>query len=186
MATGEAPSIPGQEMLVVTTRRGRRVRVRHILPEDDVLLLEFYDRLSPETRRLRFFTTGPNLPDEMVWREAMRLAHIDPTLQAALVATVEEEGLEQAVGVIRLAQDASDPLTAELAIVIRDDYQREGLGRALVWLMIDVARARGLKRLRAVSLGENVGVQRLIQDIGLPVATSIDHGETTQTIDLGT
>jgi acetyltransferase len=174
----------GAGAVEVATRRGRAVRIRHIRPEDDVLLVDLYHRLSPETRRLRFFTSS-EMPDTILAEQAFRFSHIDPRNAAALAATVgAASGQEAIIGVARLARDADDPTTAELAIVIQDDYQREGLGTVLLDLLIQVALVRGFRRLRAVSLAENEGVQRLVHNTGLPVASHTIRGETTQIITL--
>ncbi|HWQ13629.1 MAG TPA: GNAT family N-acetyltransferase [Roseiflexaceae bacterium] len=179
------PFAHGDGGVTVTTKRGRAVRIRHITAQDDDLLVELYRRLSNETRRLRFMSIHHDMPDEVLWREAHRLSDLNPHLAAALIGTVREaDGAEHAVGVARLARDADNPATAEMAIVIRDDFQRDGLGSAMLDLLIQVGLASGLTRIRAVSLAENVGIQRLIQRAGLPVSTTTSHGETTQIITL--
>jgi acetyltransferase len=141
--------------------------------------------MSVETRRLRFMSAAQDVPAELVWREAHRLSDLNPHLAAALIATtLEPDGGEHAVGVCRLARDADDATTAEMAIVIRDDFQREGLGILLLDLLIQLAMVSGVRRIRAVSLAENEGVHRLIQRTGLPVTTTTTRGETTQLISL--
>jgi hypothetical protein len=72
-----------------------------------------------------------------------------------------------------------------MAITIRDDYQRDGLGGLLLDLVIQMAMVGGVRRIRAVSFAENEGVHRLIQRTSLPVRTTTSHGETTQIIELG-
>ena len=51
----------------------------------------------------------------MIWREASRLANIDSRTEAALVATAQEDGREQIVGVARLACRAEGECEAEVA-----------------------------------------------------------------------
>lgn len=174
----------GHGTVAITTRRGRAVHIRHIVPEDAALLVDLFDRLSLETRRLRFFTPKPDVPDEVIWPEAMRLSNINPLVQAALIGTIQETANEHAVGVARLVREPDDPTTAEVAIVVRDDYQGEGLGTVLFDLLIQVAMVRGLKRLRAISLAENEAVHRLVRKTGLPVTSQTLRGETTMIISL--
>jgi GNAT superfamily N-acetyltransferase len=179
------PFAHGSASLVVVTKGGHTVRVRHIVPADDDLLVELYHRLSPETRRLRFMALPHELPDEVVWREAHRLSDLNPLLAAALIATTTEaDGREHAVGVSRLARDADDATTAEMAIVVRDDLQGQGLGAALLDLLLQLAMVAGVRRVRAVSFAENVALHRLVQRTGLPVSTTTLRGETTQVITL--
>jgi GNAT superfamily N-acetyltransferase len=185
MSDSESLPFPvGHGSVTITTRDRRAVRIRHIAPEDAALLVDLYEQLSPETRRLRFFAPKPDLPDEVLWREAVRLSAIDPLVQAALIGTVQEAGRERAIGVARLVRDAADPTTAEVAIVVRDDYQGQGIGKTLFDLLIQVAMVRGLKRLRAIALAENRAAQRLVRSLGLPVTSSTLRGETTMIISL--
>jgi acetyltransferase len=184
MTAAEQPFPLGHGSVTATTRSGRAIQIRHILPEDAVLLVDLYNNLSPETRRLRFMAPTPDLPAEVLWPEAMRLSHINPQVQAALIVLAREDEQDRAVGVARLICDDDDPATAEVAIVLRDDYQREGLGTLLFDLLIQVALVRGLKRLRAVTLAENVAMQRLVRKSGLPFTGSTSYGETTMMIRL--
>src|SRR5262245_62321681 len=115
MTREEPPLFPrGHGSVTITTKPGRAIRVRHILPEDAALLVDLYRRLSPETRRLRFMSAGAPLPDEALWAEAMRRSHIDPLVEAALLATVPEQGEERAGGVARMARDTAKAAHAEL------------------------------------------------------------------------
>ncbi len=163
---------------------GREVTVRHIMPDDDELLIEFYRWLSPETRRLRFFVSRP-MPDAATARTiARRYAVYNPAQHAMLVAVCREAGVERALGVANFAVDPAAPTAAELAIVVRDDEQRCGLGRALLDLLIQVALTRGIQQLRARSFAGNSAVQRLIKRAGFPVQAYTSAGETLQTITL--
>lgn len=172
-----APFPLGGGSVTLATRRGQPVLIRHILPSDDALLVDLFERMSPETRRLRFMSQRREVPADEVWREAARLSHIDPLVQAALIGVVGEEGRPRAVGVARLALEAPRADSAEFAIVIRDDYQGAGLGTMLFDLLIQVALVRGLRRLDAVALAENVGLARLIRKTGLPYTTRTSYGE---------
>ncbi len=184
MTTIELPFPLGHGSVTMTTGRGRDVRIRHIAPADAALLVDLFHQLSAETRRLRFFVPRSDVPTEVIWREAERDANINPQVEVALIATVSEAEQECAVGVARMVRDAGDPATAEVAIVVRDDYQGEGLGAVLFDLLVQVALVRGLGRLRAVSLAENMGMRRLIRKTGLPFSSETRYGETTTTIEL--
>jgi acetyltransferase len=183
--TAEKQPFPlGHGAVTATSRHGQVVQIRHILPEDAALLIDLYNRLSPETRRLRFMAPRPELPAEVLWPEAMRLSHINPLVQAALIGIVREAEQDHAVAVARLIRDDDEPTTAEVAIVLRDDYQRQGVGTLLFDLLLQVALVRGLKRLRAVTLAENVAMQQLVRKSGLPFTAQTSHGEMTLMIAL--
>jgi RimJ/RimL family protein N-acetyltransferase len=176
------PNGPGSTIL--TTRRGRPVRVRHLTAADDELLVDLYHRLSPRSRWLRFFQHTQQASDEVIWREAIRLARLPPLEHAALIAIVPEAGIDTAVGVARLARDLEKPDIAEVAVVIRDDYQGEGLGTQLLDLLVQVALASDLRQLHAISLEENTAIQRIVRASGFPVTTDTRNGETVQVITL--
>ena len=184
MEDGQSSRAAEPASVVFTTPGGREVRIRHIRPADAELLAAFYRHLSPETRRLRFLMLMPDLSDDVLLSFARRLAAIDPTTSAALIATVEADGREQAVAVARLSCNGVEADTAEGGLVVRDDYQRQGLGSVLFDLLIQVAMARGLVGLWGVSLADNAGMHRLIQKVGLPYTSRTSHGETTVMIEL--
>lgn len=167
------------------TRRGRLVRIRHLHDQDAPLLADMYLHLSNETRRLRFFKTSGDLPEAQLLHEAQVRAHVDDTFQVALVALADSDHVPAAVGVARFAQERTDPSTAEFAIVLRDDYQREGLGSLMIDILFKIARLRGVRHMRAICLAENDGIQRLIHNTGLEIDAHTSRGETTMMIELG-
>jgi len=103
----------------VSLRDGRVVQIRPSRPEDVEKLLELHAALSPATRQARYFTAGGTKRQV----DAERLAKADGSRDVVLVATVE--GGEQIVAVGELARVREQ---AELALVVRDDYQEVGLG----------------------------------------------------------
>ena len=164
-------------------RDGRQVTIRPIAPDDARLLVDLYYRLSEMTRRLRFHSMRQNVPLEEIEQEAKRLSDLDPANQAALVATIEEEGEDRIVAVARLAR-SEDPVEAESAIVVRDDFQRQGLGSHLLKLLVEVARAMDIKRLTAWVMAENLHMLHIVQKSGLDVSAETRYGETFVSVPL--
>ena len=183
--SAQSPPFPlGTGSVHICTRQDREVVIRHIQPTDDHYLIDLFDHLSEETRRFRFFVPLTRVPKSYIAREAHSMAAIDTMRQAALIALTADQEVEQAIGVTRLSIDPAEPDTAEFAIVLRDDYQGQGIGTILLDLLVQVGMVRGLKRLRAISLAENEGVHRLINNLGLPVKNDTRKGETTSIISL--
>jgi len=158
-------------------RDKRQVTIRHISPDDAWRLVDLYYRMSDTTRRLRFHSMRQDMPLKEIEREAKRLSDLDPAHQAALVATVQEEGDERIVAVARLAR-SENPDEAESAIVVRDDYQNQGLGTHMLRLLVKVARSMDIKYLTAWVMTENLHLLRTIQKSGLNVYAETRHGET--------
>ncbi len=161
-----------------TTRDGRQVHIRHLLDNDTALLVDFFHHLSDETKKLRFHANPNNLPEERIWQEAENLSHLDPDCQVALVAVIEEDGVERAVGVARYCRNAPADTEAEAAIVIRDDYQSVGLGKHLMWELAEAGRSMGIKAFSAWVMAENRRLFRMISQTPFPLKRETSHGET--------
>jgi RimJ/RimL family protein N-acetyltransferase len=171
----------GHGRVGVTTRHDHDVCIRHIVARDAELLVDLFHNLSERTKWLRFFSPV-GIPEERLWDEATRLSDIDPRIQAALIGTIQQDGREHAVAVARMIRDTPLSDSAEVAIVVRDDFQREGIGRTIFDLLVQVALVQEIKRLYAITLPENLGMQRLARGVGLPVSVRIQEGEMTITI----
>ena len=166
-----------EERTFYTIRDGRQVTIRPITPADADRLVDLYYRLSDTTRRLRFHSMRQNVPLEEIEALARRLSELDPANQAALAAVVKEEDEERIVAVARLSRSA-DPVEAESAIVVRDDYQNQGLGSHMLKLLAEVARSLDIERLTAWVMAENLHMLHIIQKSGLDVEAETRYGET--------
>lgn len=141
-------AIPLEALLkTLETPRGP-VHVRFLTPDDGALLVDLVKRLSPESRYHRFHVPMEFHSDEDLWARLPPYLAVDRENHVALVALVQEEGREAAVGVARFARQPGEE-EAELAVVVRDDWQRLGVGRHLVMQSIEVAQALGIARLSA-------------------------------------
>jgi len=161
--------------LFVTTKTGRAVTARPLDREDASLLVDLFNRLSERTRRLRF--SKPRSSAELVWHEARRLAKSDPPADTTLVGVVREEGEDRAVALVQIVRVGAT--IAEIAAVVRDDYQNEGLGKAICRLAAQVAMARGVRTLEILTQAENKAVQWLVRSSGLAYTSEMRRGDVT-------
>jgi acetyltransferase len=157
---------------------GLSVTIREIRSSDAALLVEMYHHLSERSKRLRFHTYTGNLPKERIWREAIALSDVDRDRQAALVAEYHEEGGDHIVGVARFARATADAVEAEAAIVVRDDFQRMGLGTHLLSLLLSLARSMGIKRVFGWVASENRHMLHIVKETDLPIHRETHSGET--------
>jgi acetyltransferase len=148
---------------------GRTVTLRPIRPEDAEIEHDFVKGLSAESRYFRFMDTLRELTPKML----VRFTQIDYEREMAFVATVEEGGREVEIGVVRYVTNP-DGETCEFALVVADAWQRHGLGRRLMELLIEVARARNLKAMLGHILAANLGMLRLCANLGFTIAESPD------------
>jgi acetyltransferase len=166
-------------MTTFTTTDGREVFIRRIKHDDAALLVDMFHHLSDQTKRLRFQCGSPNCPEALIWREAIKLCHLEPERQVGLVAIVTEgDGEQHAVGTARCVRSTPDKIEAEVGIVVRDDYQRVGLGSRLMLELIRAARTVGIVQFEGWILPENRRMLQMINKSGLPVKHQTKMGET--------
>jgi acetyltransferase len=150
---------PGPSKLetTLTLRDGRCVRVRSIRPTDASMDRAFFDGLSEQSRYMRFMQHLAELTPRLV----QQFTQIDYTREMALVALAETSGSDAIVGIARYVAEAERGESAEFAIVIADAWQRNGLGRALMDMLIDGARRRSVRRLVGSILAVNTPMRAL-------------------------
>jgi acetyltransferase len=133
------------------------VLLRPIWPEDAPLLDEFFNRLSREDIRLRFFTPIHEMSPSL----RARLTQIDYDREMAFVLLFEQS----IIGVARLAADP-DNRAAEFAVAVRSDLKGKGLGWHLMARLIDYAKARGIATLFGEVLRENTTMITMCTELG--------------------
>lgn len=147
---------------------GGVVHLRPIRPDDGDQLLAFHARLSPQSRRMRFFTPRPTLSD----REVKRFTNVDYDRRLALVAELNGELI--AVG--RYDADPEHGDSAEVAFVVLDEHQGRGIGSLLLEHLAVAARRCGITRFHADTLAANQKMQRVFHHAGYLVTTRMDSG----------
>jgi RimJ/RimL family protein N-acetyltransferase len=135
--------------------------------------------LSPQSARLRFLAPKNHL----TLAELRYLTEVDHVDHYALVAVLADDPTTMA-GVGRWVRDGDHPDAAEVAIVVGDCYQRQGLGTALGTALGDGARALGVARFTAMMLPENTAAQRLFAHISGRLRTRVEGGNYELVADL--
>ena len=156
-------------------KTGALVKIRPIRPDDLQREREFIRHLSPETRYRRFMSTVSELSPAQL----EHFTHPDYDREMAYIALVEENGEEKEIGVCRYAanptNDARD--TCEFAIVIADEWQRQGLGRELMRHLIAAAKRHGFKIMVGEFLAENSPMLSFVASLGFVLSPHPhDHG----------
>jgi acetyltransferase len=60
------------------------------------------------------------------------------------------------------------PDEAEITFMVADDYQKQGIGTAMLNHLCSIARQAGLKHLYALATPDNEGTPRLLNRLGFP------------------
>jgi acetyltransferase len=69
-----------------------------------------------------------------------------------------------------------DPTDAELAVLITDEYQGQGLGTELSRRIVEIARAEKMERVIAEIMPENIHMQRVCRELGFRMDQHADGG----------
>jgi acetyltransferase len=141
---------------------GERMTIRPIRPEDADAHGAFFDRLSPQDIRYRFFTAVRELSAEQM----ARLTQIDYDREMAFVAVRDTQG--DTVGVARLVCEA-DGQSGEFAVIVQADMKGRGLASLLMRRLIDWARERGLRQIIGQVLADNPPMLAFIRHLGFTV-----------------
>jgi acetyltransferase len=150
---------------IVAVANGSRVTIRPTLPQDLELQREFFHSLSAEGRYRRFMSPLNELPEAL----AQRFISIDYRSHLALLAEVFEDNREIMIGEARYVIEQGDPATCEFAIAVADDWQANGIGRALLARLEREAAASGVRRMVADTLYDNKAMLRLAVHSGYAV-----------------
>ena len=153
---------PGFEPRILELTDGTKVHVRPIVPEDEPLLHEAVAAMSERTVYFRFFSPLKRMPDAL----AHRLAVVDYNDRFALVATTHKPAAkERIVGVARYDRVPGTEV-AETAVAVVDEFQRRGLGSALMTILGKVASDHAIKTFTLIVLPENQQMLGLLRKMG--------------------
>jgi GNAT superfamily N-acetyltransferase len=130
---------------------------------------------SADSRYRRFHVPKPRLTTAEL-RYLTELDHRDHEARLA----VDRRGIAR--GVARYVRVADGGATAEVAILVRDDWQGSGLGPALLRRLAEHARSRGIDHFRAVMQADNGRARRPFERLGR--ARVIEHHGGTPAIEV--
>ena len=160
------PGYPVEEEADVVLTDGGVAHLRPIRPSDAEMLREFYDRVSPESKYLRFFAPYPRLSE----RDIARFTQVDYQDRLALIVTVGDQMI--AVG----RYDRLESNEAEVAFLVEDAHQGRGIAQLLLEHLADAARERGISCFVAELLPENRRMAQVFADAGYRISKGIQDG----------
>jgi acetyltransferase len=166
------------------TKNGTPIVVRPICPEDEPLMAKFHEMISERSVYLRYFHLK-NLSARIAHEELIQKCFIDYDRDMALVAdfhnpqTSEHEIL--AVG--RLTKMPGER-EAEVAVLVGDPWQRQGLGTELLRRLIEIGRREKLEKMAANILPENGAMRALAKRLDFHLVPSDEREMIVAVLDL--
>lgn len=141
-------------------RDGTTAAIRLTGPADQAQMQAFVDRLSPESRRHRFFSESTP-PGDLI---AALCDSSNPRAQLTLIVTRKWEGTLRIIAAG--SYWAKDAHRAEVAMAVDDGFHGKGLGTLLLERLALLAIRHGFTRLWAVTHAENLAMREVFRESG--------------------
>lgn len=138
--TNASPDLGWQEKL----HDGTSVLIRPIGRQDAALELEFLNSLSPEYRRLRFLGLVRDPCPEV----AGELTDLDPSEAAGFIALAADGDGHRQVGAAHFRTNTRGD-GCDCSVTVSEEWQKRGVGSALMRRLVEAAKARGIRHMRA-------------------------------------
>ncbi len=151
---------------------GSQVSFRPIRATDEEAIREFFYSLSSTSVYHRFFQPVKSLPHSRV----MPLVSIDYDKDMAIVATIQDVAGEKILAVGRYMRGSKEEKMAEVAFLVRDEWQNRGIGRSLLMFLVEIAQKSGIDGFVASVLHENKQMMSVFRAAGFALKTTFEDG----------
>ena len=160
------PSPPKHWEADVILNDGGIATLRPIRPEDREAIIEFYTRVSPKSKYLRFFTTHPTLSEDDLrqW--------IDIDYHDVVTLVLIERDQIVATGRYEVVSDR----VADVSFLVQDDHHGRGAGNILLEHLAQIGRECGVERFFAETLTENRSMVQVFIRAGYEVKPQLEDG----------
>jgi RimJ/RimL family protein N-acetyltransferase len=149
------------------TKAGLEILLRPVKISDEPLMKEFFYSLSDESMYLRFASARKDMPH----RRLQEFVALDYSKEMVILAVIGREEKETVIGVVQFAVDETTHM-AELAFVVKDEYQNKGVGAELNSYLTYLAKKQGLLGFTAEVLANNAPTLHLLEKMGFEIEKS--------------
>jgi acyl-CoA hydrolase/GNAT superfamily N-acetyltransferase len=141
-----------------TLKSGKSVEFRPLLPSDEFAYRNFFYSLQEKTIYFRFFYKMRNFTHEVVQKQ---WASLDYRQNISIIGLAQKGGHKEIIAIGSYAKE--DEQRAEVAFVVREDYQGKGVGSYLLDLLERIAKQNGYSAFTATVLRENANMLRVFK-----------------------
>jgi acetyltransferase len=165
-------------------KNGEEVTFRPIRPEDEPLLIKLHKALSERTVYLRYFQPL-KLSQRTAHERLTRICFIDYDREMAIVVERKsEDGQREIIAIGRLSK-IHGRNEAELAVLVDDRWQHQGLGTELYARLIAIAKDESILRVVSTILAENREMRAICQKHGFTLKADLEDGTIRAELNLG-
>lgn len=150
---------------------GETVWIRLARPEDADAVAAMHERSSEQTMYRRYLQAVKE------WR-GINLRRLSGGHRGATVVAMSEEGAIVGLGNV-FPDEPGDGHAAEIAVIIEDAYQGQGLGTRMIRHMLQLAEGLGFHEVVGTVLEENKGMLHVLEATGLNWSRERDRGLLT-------
>lgn len=162
---------PEELEIYKTTKSGFDVLLRPVKISDEPLLKEFFYSLSDKSLYRRFISRRTDMHHERL----QEFVVIDYTKEMIILAINKKDKKDEILG---LGQYSiyENSLTAEVAFLVKDEWQNMGIGMELLSYLTYLAKKQGLSGFTAEVLRENTTMLHLFESMGFDIDKQSDSG----------
>jgi acetyltransferase len=177
VSVGELPKLairpyPVQYVSTWKMKDGKEVIIRPIRPEDEPLIVQFNEKLSERSIYMRYFQPT-KLSQRTAHERLTRICFVDHDREIELVVERKTESGDREIIAAGRMSKLHGRNEAELAALVRDEFQAKGLGTELYRRMIGIAKDEGLDKVNSVMLGENREMRSLVVKQGFKLRVDL-------------
>ncbi len=140
---------------------GMTLRIRPINLNDSDAWIVFVNGLSPNSKFYRFH----HIIKDVCAQDALPFCNIDFVNSFALIAEIVKEGNPEIIAVGRYTR-INNSNNAEFAIVVKDEFQRRGIGAEIMKDLAAVAASKGITTFEGYTLIENYEIINFLKKCG--------------------
>lgn len=168
---GKAGEYPSELETYRGTKSGVEILLRPVKISDEPLLKDFFYSLSDKSLYRRFVSTRQDMPHDRL----QEFVVIDYTKEIVILAMIPGEDKEVLAGVGQYSINEGTH-NAEVAFVVRDEYQNQGIGTELLAYLTQLAKRQGLHGFTAEVLSENKPMMHVFEQAGFDIERSVSSG----------
>jgi RimJ/RimL family protein N-acetyltransferase len=171
LVSGEVGIYPESLEAWRTTKTGLNILLRPAKISDEPLLKDFFYGLSDDSKYLRFFSLRKDMPHTRLQEYGV----LDYTKRMVILAVLPKTELEIVIGLGQYDVDENSHY-AEVAVVVKDEFQSHGVGTEILSYLTFLAKRQGILGFTAEVLAENRQMLRILDKIGFEVEKRTDDG----------
>jgi acyl-CoA hydrolase/GNAT superfamily N-acetyltransferase len=154
-------------------KNGKIIEFRPLLPSDEFAYRNFFYSLQEETIYFRFFYKMKLFSHEVVQEQ---WASVDYRKNMSIIGLMQKGGHKEIMAIGSYAMD--DENRAEVAFVVREDFQNMGIASYLLEFLERIAKENSFKGFTATVLKENAAMIHVFEEKYPNVRSVMDSGDS--------